>query len=118
MLRNAVSAFTRVFDALISAFTRVFDTLISAFTRVFDTLISAFTRVFDTLWYCAADPGSTPLLCGVPALRRIAEEALRRVRDTRLFQAWQGRLWLSQAMPSDRFRARSPPNPPSDNPAC
>src|SRR6266699_1383159 len=103
MLRNAVSAFTRVFD-----------TLISAFTRVFDTLISAFTRVFDTLGYCTADPGSTPQLCGVPALRRIAEEALRRVRDTRLFQVSQGRRgWLSQAKPSDRFRARSPPNPPA-----
>ncbi|HWX05471.1 MAG TPA: hypothetical protein VN065_06545, partial [Bradyrhizobium sp.] len=46
---------------------------------------SAFTHVFDALClaaWCAADPGSILGCDWVPALRRTAEEALHRVRDT------------------------------------
>jgi hypothetical protein len=89
----------------ISAFTRVFGALISAFTRVFGALISAFTRVFDALWRCAADPGSILCKCEVGpgsaahcdlTMLRIAGRTLHRVRDTD-FETY---FALARAIPS------------------
>jgi hypothetical protein len=53
---------------------------ISAFTRVFDALWLFAKR-------CAAEPGPsrTPPLGTVPVLRSSAEEALHRARDTVIF---------------------------------
>jgi nucleoside triphosphate pyrophosphatase len=71
--------------------------------------ISAFTRVFDALWRRGA------LLSGVhaevPPLRRTAEEALHRVRDTSLFSLRRG--CLTEHLPIGSARVR-PPNPPAD----
>jgi hypothetical protein len=45
--------------------------------------ITTVSRARRTAQWCAADPGSIGDARWVPALRRIAEEALHRVRDTR-----------------------------------